>query len=74
MNQNKQILKYLQTGNTLTPLSALQWFRCMRLSARVLELKDQGHDIRKEMVKVSSGKRVARYTLLKKRKPQTREG
>ena len=71
--QNEQILNLLKQA-PLTPLGALKLAGCMRLSARIYDLKDQGHDIQKEMVKVSSGKRVARYTLVKKRKPQTREG
>ena len=38
-NQRKQILAYLQSGNQLTSLEALQKFNCLRLSARIHELK-----------------------------------
>lgn len=71
MNQNNQILRLLKQA-PLTPLGALKLAGCMRLSARIYDLKDQGHDIRTDLVKVSGDKRVARYTLVKlakKKKP-----
>ena len=65
--QSKQILEYLQKGNSLTPLEALKMFDCMRLGARVYDLKRQGHEIVTEMVKdEKSGKKHASYRLMEK--------
>lgn len=63
--QSKRILEYLQKGNSLTPLEALKMFDCMRLGARVYDLKNQGHNIVTEMVKDrKSGKIYACYRLM----------
>ena len=61
--QNNQILKYLQTGKSLTPMDALKKFGCFRLGARIYDLKRDGHSIMSQMVEVGE-KRVARYTLI----------
>lgn len=63
MTQAQQILKTLQDGFTVTALDALRDFQCFRLSARILELKDEGWPIAKKMVKVKSGKKIASYYL-----------
>jgi len=63
MSQTEGILKYLQRGRSLTPKSADHLFNCMRLGARIYELKRRGVRIRTQMVKLSSGKRVAQYSL-----------
>ena len=63
MTQTEQILKTLQDGFTVTALDALRDFQCFRLSARILELKDEGWPIAKKMVKVKSGKKIASYYL-----------
>ena len=60
--QKKCILEYLQTGKALTPLEALDKFGCFRLGARIHELKGDGHDIMKEMVKTPGGAMVAQYS------------
>lgn len=51
MSQESLILKYLQAGNRLTPLDALRLFSCLRLGARIFQLKKQGHDIKMELHK-----------------------
>lgn len=43
--QNKQILKHLQDGNTLTGMEALNLFGCFRLPARILNIKQMGYAI-----------------------------
>lgn len=63
-SQNDLILRHLQRGRTLTQLSALRLFQCLRLGARVHRLRTLGYDIRTEPLTLSSGKRVARYSLL----------
>jgi len=62
-SQRDHILIYLQEGNAITDIEALRLFQCRRLAARVLELKSMGHDIKRRMVQVMSGKRVAEYSL-----------
>jgi hypothetical protein len=47
----------------ITALDALRDAGCMRLAARISDLRAAGHDIGSEMVTVGSGKRVARYRL-----------
>jgi hypothetical protein len=59
--QAGKILAYLQAGNRITALEALQQFGCFRLAARIHELRNQGWQIAERMVETSSGKRVAEY-------------
>ena len=42
MSQTKQIKHFLECGNKLTPLEALDKFGCMRLAAVIHVLKEQG--------------------------------
>ena len=49
-SQNARILRLMQSGNRLTSLEALDKFGCMRLSARILDLKNRGHQISDEFV------------------------
>ena len=62
MSQNKQILSYLQQGKKLTPITALNKFNCFRLSARILDLRKEGHNITTENV-TRKGKTFAEYLL-----------
>ncbi len=65
LRQRDLILAYLKAGKTLTALEALDMFGCFRLSARIKELKDDGHMIMTRMILTKhSRKRVAEYTLL----------
>lgn len=43
--QEKAILKYLAEGYSLTSMQAVKKFDCLRLSARIFNLKKAGHDI-----------------------------
>ena len=61
--QSAQILKALKNGEKLTHLDAEKRFNCLRLGARIHELKKRGYKITGEMVTVPSGKRVAQYWL-----------
>ena len=60
-SQNERILEFLKSGGKLTTLNALMFFDCLRLGARVYELKEQGHDIKSEMILTDTGKHVSRY-------------
>ena len=62
-SQEKKILQWLTNGGTLTPLEALRKFGCLRLGARIYDLSRKGFKIKKEMIKLESGKRVARYSI-----------
>ncbi len=62
MSQKLQILKRLQSGMTITPLSALSLFGCMRLAARINELRNEGYPIEGVRFKYK-GSRPIRYSL-----------
>lgn len=55
------LLMALKNGERLTPLSALERYKCFSLSQRMGELRRAGWPIRSMMVKVNSGKSVACY-------------
>ena len=63
LSQANAILQYLQDGNGITPMDALNLCGCFRLSARIADLKKRGYDIVTEKVKVDGGQYVARYHL-----------
>ena len=62
MTQNKEILQHLKTGSPLNPLQALNRFGCFRLSARIKDLRDEGHSIESKRVTVG-GKTFAQYRI-----------
>lgn len=66
-SQEKQILIHLKTGKTINPLQALKEFGCFRLSARIRDAKDNGHNITTKMV-LEGNKRFAEYKLVKPKK------
>lgn len=45
-SQNEKILRYLESGRSITPIEALNMFDCMRLSARIKDLRADGHLIK----------------------------
>ena len=61
--QNGRILAYLRMGHSLTPLEALDQFRCMRLGARIWDLRQMGWPIQERRTETSSGKHVSTYWL-----------
>jgi hypothetical protein len=60
--QSDKILCYLSTGKPLTPLMALRRFGCLRLGARIYDLKEEGHKIRTRRVERGDAY-VAEYRL-----------
>lgn len=66
MSQSIQILSYLKAGNRLTSLEAVKLFGTLRLAARILDLRDKGHQIESVTVE-RQGKKVAQYHLNKKK-------
>ena len=51
--QNEQILDYLKSGKSITPLEALEKFGCFRLSARIFNLREDGYNIITKNISVS---------------------
>ena len=63
-SQNAKIAEYIKQGNSITPLDALNLFGCLRLCARIADLKERGLNIVTERVVTANGKRVASYKLV----------
>ena len=53
------------TGKSLTPLEALNEIGCLRLGARIYDLKRQGYDIKSEIVH-KNGKHYSSYYMATK--------
>jgi hypothetical protein len=66
MSQTQDILESLRQG-PITPLEALDRHGCFRLAARIVELRQAGHQVVTHMVK-QDGKTFAQYVLTKERK------
>jgi hypothetical protein len=62
MSQCQAILKYLQTGRSITPYAALDRWGVFRLAARIRELRNRGHKIDTHIISVGR-KKVAAYLL-----------
>lgn len=60
-SQNEAILEYLQAGNVITALDALNRFNCLRLAARIRELRKAGNVIITRRVTTRHGARIAEY-------------
>ena len=59
-SQTQQIRSHLNRGWKLTPLQALQKYKCMRLAARIAELRNEGMNITTRKV-THNGKTFAEY-------------
>lgn len=69
MSQTADILAALRAGHALTPMDALDQFGCFRLAARVRQLREAGHRIITEEVRVGRRKkRVASYRMPSRRR------
>ena len=62
-SQNKKIADWLQAGNSLTQMDALNMFQCFRLASRINDLRKLGLEIVTEKILTPSGKRVASYKM-----------
>jgi len=60
----QRLESWLMLGYGITPLQALEKWGCMRLSARIEELRKAGYPIVTEMAK-QNGKTFARYRMAK---------
>jgi hypothetical protein len=67
LNQKQKVLRHLKRYGSITPLEAFNDYAIMRLTSRICELKDEGHNIKSELI--SSKNRFAekvtfsKYTL-----------
>jgi hypothetical protein len=62
MSQTQRIESYLKQGNPITPIKALKLFGCLRLAARINDLKRSGLSVSSEIVN-KNGKRFAQYRI-----------
>ena len=62
-SQNFWLLEQLKKKRRLTCLDAMKEAACMRLSARVYDLRCMGYNIHTENVWLDSGKVIGRYFL-----------
>lgn len=61
-SQDRQIREHLAKGKKLTPIQALNKFGCLRLSARINDIRATGAKIKTRIVK-RDGKRFAEYSI-----------
>lgn len=59
------IRNHLIAGKKITPIEALNFYQCMRLGARIYDLRKDGLNVQSEPKTLKNGKRVAQYFLLK---------
>lgn len=62
MSQTEQILAHLKTA-PITPIIALNRYGCLRLAARIAELRAAGYPISSTKRKLASGKSCALYRM-----------
>lgn len=66
--QNSDVLAWLRNWKSITAREAMLQLGCMRLAARIHDLREAGHVINREMIEVTNrdGRRtrVARYRLV----------
>lgn len=61
--QNKKLLKALESGRTVTRLTAMFDLRIACITARVVELRDAGYDVKTRIRRDNTGARYAEYYL-----------
>ena len=61
-NQASRVLDWLKSGKPITAMQALNHLGCLRLAARIDELRTSGHAIETQMVPLKKTK-VASYSL-----------
>lgn len=51
MTQNEKIMRHLDVYGTITPLDAMREYGIMRLASRISDLKREGANISRRMIK-----------------------
>lgn len=62
-SQTDRILEWMLSGKSITPLEALNQFGCLRLGARIADIKARGYLVYSEFVSTPTEKKVKRYYL-----------
>ena len=67
MTQNERLLGWLYENKTISPMEALDGLGIYRLSARILELRKLGYDIKTHKIEITNRYgdicRVAKYVM-----------
>lgn len=63
VSQTEKILNYMMKNTYITPMDALRECGCMRLAARIADIKELGYEIKTRMVVETNGTRYAEYRL-----------
>jgi hypothetical protein len=61
--QCRTILRHLEKGKTISPLESLMVYGIYRLAARIMEIRDAGHDVITHNRKDERGKKYGEYQL-----------
>jgi hypothetical protein len=51
------------SGNSITAFEALQLFGCLRLAARIHDIRKMGYSIAKATMETEAGKKIAVYSI-----------
>lgn len=65
LSQEYLVFNWLYDGHTITPLEALRKFDSLRLGAIIYRLRKLHWNIETEMIRTRTGKRIARYRMIK---------
>ena len=63
-NQKKMILNHLRLNESITAIEALDYYQCMRLAARIADLRREGYKIKSTTIHTGSRKRITKYSLV----------
>lgn len=73
LNQKDRVLRHLETYGSIDPRQAYFDYSIMRLAAVIFNLKEEGHDIKSELItsknKFDEPVSYAKYTLVTKKEP-----
>lgn len=61
--QTELVLDHMRRHGSITALDAMNHYGCMRLAARIKDLRDDGFTILTDSVKSTTGAQYARYRL-----------
>lgn len=50
MTQCEKVLRHLREFGTITPMDAIREYGCLRLGARICDLRQDGHQIKSKIV------------------------
>lgn len=62
-SQREKVLEHLKAGATISQYEAIMEYSAFRLSSIIYDLRQQGYNIKTNMVQRPTGKRLAEYKL-----------